>query len=81
MNSGINFINADQGGLVFRIATDNGNISRRADSIHDGVHFVNQYGVAKHCYFSSDMDYASEEGFADNGDAKAMWDRICKESN
>lgn len=78
---GINFINADQGGLIFRIATDNGNIFRRADSIADGVHFVNQYGVAAPCYFSSDMDYASEEGFADDGDAKVMWDQICKEAN
>lgn len=76
-NLGINFVNADQGGLIFRIATAEGDISRRADTIVDGVHWAKQYGFSDAgTYFSSDMDYASEEGFADNDGAKNFFDSI-----
>ena len=74
---GIDFVNACSGGLSFRIQTANGEIGRRADSIEDGVYFINKYGISPSCYFSSDMDFATEEGFANDGDAKKMWQCIC----
>lgn len=70
---GIKFINADEGGLLFTINTHEGQIKRRADSVEDVAHWINFYGVSTSAYFSSDMDFASDEGFLNDGDAKKMW--------
>ena len=75
-NLGINFVNADNAGLVFRIETSEGNIFRRADTIEDGVYWVQRYGWSDGIYFSSDMDFASEEGFETDDAAKKMFDKI-----
>ena len=44
-NLGINYVAADEGGLIFGIDTEAGTINRRADTIVDGVEFVKKYGV------------------------------------
>lgn len=77
MKSGIKFVNADNAGLVFTINTNDGEIQRRADTIEDGVYFVQKHGFSTVCNFSSDMDFASEEGFATDGCAKVMFNEIC----
>ena len=73
---GINFINADEGGLRFRINTNEGEIRRRADTIEDGVHWVSEYGFADTCYLSSDMDFATEECFDTDDGARVFLDQI-----
>jgi len=73
-NLGINFVNADEGGLRFRIETTEGEIRRRADTIEDVAYWVETYGIARNCYFSSSMDFASEEGFYNDDDAVKMFD-------
>ena len=80
--TGINFVNADQGGLIFRIeCAKEGTIRRRADSIEDGVYWVQRYGTSSNgIYFSSDMDFCTEEGFEKPGDAVAMFDKIMEEA-
>ena len=77
LNIGIEFVNADNAGLLFHINTNDGEeIKRRADTIEDGVYFVKKYGLADRHFFSSDMDFASENGFTNDDDAKKMFDRI-----
>ena len=73
-NLGINFVNADEGGLRFCIETTEGEIRRRADTIEDVAYWVETYGIARNCYFSSSMDFASEEGFYNDDDAVKMFD-------
>ena len=72
---GINFIGAQDAGLILTIQTNEGEIRRRADTIEDVAHWVTEYGVAAPCYFSSTMDFAAEEGFADDDGAVKMFDR------
>lgn len=79
-NLGINYVAADEGGLIFGIDTEAGTINRRADTIVDGVEFVKKYGVADAVYGSSSMDFAAEEGFADDDGAMNMWNRILEAS-
>ena len=67
-NLGINYVAADEGGLIFGIDTEAGTINRRADTIVEAV------------YGSSSMDFAAEEGFADDDGAKNMWNRILEAS-
>lgn len=76
LDLGINFVNADEAGLRFRIMTTEGEIGRRADDIEDGVHWVETYGVANTLYFSSSMDFATEEFFETDDGAKQMWQTI-----
>lgn len=78
-NLGINFVNADNAGLIFRIETQEGEIERRADTIEDGVYWVQRYGWTN-IYFSSDMDFATEEGFETDDGAKKMFDQIMKQA-
>ena len=41
LNIGIEFVNADNAGLLFHINTKDGEaITRRADTIEDGIYFV-----------------------------------------
>jgi hypothetical protein len=56
--------------------TTEGEIRRRADDIEDGVHWVETYGVANTLYFSSSMDFATEEFFETDDGAKQMWQTI-----
>jgi len=76
-NLGIRYVNACSAGLVFTIETTDGEIQRRADDIADGVYWIERYGFSNDgLYFSSDMDFASENGFTNDDDAKKMFDRI-----
>ena len=75
LNLGINFVNADEGGLRFRIMTNEGEIRRRADTVEDVAYWVTEYGLANTCYFSSDMDFATEEMFETDDGAVKMFDR------
>ena len=72
-NQKIKYVNACSGGLVFTMEND---LQRRADDIADGVYFVEKYGLADGLYFASDMDFASEYGFTNDGNAKKMFDQI-----
>lgn len=75
-NLGIKFVSACSGGLSFTINTLAGEIARRADDIEDGVYWVERYGFADQHFFTSSMDFASEEGFLTDGCAKVMFDQI-----
>ena len=76
-NLGIRYVNACSAGLVFTIETTDGEIQRRADDIADGVYWIERYGFSNDgLYFSSDMDFASENGFTNDDDAKKMFERI-----
>jgi len=75
-NRGIKFVSASEGGLEFIIETAAKPIVRRADSIEDGVYMVERYGFCDSHYFTSSMDFASEEGFLTDGCAKVMFDQI-----
>lgn len=74
--NGINYVTANEGGLVFYINTQSGELNRRADTIEDGVYYIRKYGLAESVYFSSDMDFATEEGFATDTGAKEMFNSI-----
>ena len=73
---GIEFVSASEGGLEFIINTLAGEIVRRADSIEDGVYWVERYGFCDRHFFTSSMDFATEEGFLTDGCAKVMFDQI-----
>jgi hypothetical protein len=73
---GINYLSACEGGISFTIGTPEGEIGRRADTIADGVDLISKYGIANVIYGSSSMDFASDEGFADDDGAKKMWSSI-----
>ena len=76
MSNGINYVAANEGGLTFGIETTNGTINRRADTIQDGVELIKKYGIAEAVFGSSSMDFAAEEGFADDDGATKFWTRI-----
>lgn len=76
----INYVSACTGGLTFCIDTADGEIWRRADSIEDGVYFVQKYGTASAVYGSSSMDFATEEGFTKDDGAQKMWNTILEAS-
>lgn len=80
LNTGIEFVNADNAGLLFHINTKDGKeITRRADTIEDGVYFVKKYGLAERHFFSSDMDFGTEEGFETNNGPHIMFNSIMSE--
>jgi len=77
----INYVSADEGGLIFTIEANEGEIMKRADTVEDGVHLVNQYGVDNsELYFSSTMDFATEEDFETDMCAKIMFEDIISQS-
>lgn len=72
-DTGIKFVNADDAGLLLTIVTTEGEIVRRCDTVEDVTDMIKRYGVASAAFFSSDMDFATEENFLEDGDAKKMW--------
>ena len=72
---GINFVNACNAGLSFRIQTAEGEIERRARDSQDVADWIKEFGLAESCYFSSTMDFAAEEGFPDDDAAARIFDR------
>ena len=77
----INYVSADEGGLIFTIEANEGEIMRRADTVEDGVHWVDHYGIDNNeLYFSSSMDFATEEMFETDMGAKIMFEEIVAQS-
>jgi hypothetical protein len=77
----INYVSADEGGLIFTIEANEGEIKRRADTVEDGVYWVDQYGIDNNeLYFSSSMDFATEEMFETDMGAKIMFEEIVAQS-
>jgi len=78
----IHYVAADEGGLIFTIECEvEGEIKRRADTIEDGVHWVDQYGIAvNELFFSSSMDFAAEYYFENDMGAKDMFNSITAQS-
>lgn len=72
---GINFVSAKNTGLVLTIQTINGEIERCAKDAQDVADWIKEFGIAARCFFSSTMDFAAEEGFADDDGAVNMFDR------
>jgi len=72
---GINFVSAQDAGLTLTIETAEGEIQRRAKDAQDVADWIKEFGLASACYFSSTMDFASEEGFADDDGAVKLFDR------
>ena len=78
----INYVSADNAGLVFNIeCAIEGSIQKRADTVEDGVYWVDQYGIDNNeLYFSSSMDFATEEMFETDMGAKIMFEEIVAQS-
>lgn len=76
INEGINYVNANEGGLIFQIQFQGEQFARRCDTVEDGVKWVMDYGIADACYFSSDMDFATEHYFETDDGAKRMFKEI-----
>lgn len=72
---GINFVSAQDAGLTLTIETAEGEIQRRARDAQDVADWIKEFGLASRCFFSSTMDFASEEGFADDENAVKLFDR------
>lgn len=73
-DTGIDFLAAVNGGLEL---SNNGRSEVFwSKSVSDIVEFVREVGLADHVYASSTMDFASEEGFADDDGANQMWTQV-----
>lgn len=75
---GINFVSAKDAGLTLTIETAEGEIQRRAKDAYDVADWIKEFGISSGCFFSSTMDFAAEEGFADDDGAMEMFDRGVK---
>jgi len=72
--TGISFIAAVNGGL--EICNDDRSELMWSRNVSELVEFVREVGLARTVYGSSTMDFASEEGFADDDGADQMWNRV-----
>ena len=72
--TGISFIAAVNGGL--EICNDDRSEVFWSKSISDLVEFVREVGLARTVYGSSTMDFAADEGFADDDGADEMWNKV-----
>lgn len=72
--NGISFIAAVNGGL--EICNDDRSELMWSRNVSELVEFVREVGLARTVYGSSTMDFASEEGFADDDGADQMWNRV-----
>lgn len=74
----INYVSAENAGLVFNIeCAIRGSIQKRVDTIEDGVYWVDKYGIDySELYFSSSMDFATEEMFETDMGARIMFEEI-----
>lgn len=73
-DTGIDFLSAVNGGLEL---SNNGRTEVFwSKSVSDIVEFVREVGMAREVYGSSTMDFASEEGFADDDGANQMWNQV-----
>ena len=70
---GINYVAADEGGLILTILHEGQEIKRRADDITDGAYWVNEYGLASRVLYSSTMILGTEHCFEKNDGPMDMW--------
>jgi hypothetical protein len=73
-DTGIDFLSAVNGGL--ELSNSGRSTVFWSKSVSDIVEFVREVGLADHVYASSTMDFASEEGFADDDGANEMWTQV-----
>ena len=73
MNMKIDYISADDGGITMYHADRNG-IAGWADTAEGIASVLKDVGLADTVFGSSTMDFAYEEGFADDYAAQDMWD-------
>ena len=72
MNKKIDYISAENGGIKMYAGVDNVKGWMKTAS---GIAYVlATVGLANTCFASSTMDFASEEGFENDGDARVLWD-------
>ena len=76
IKNGINYVAADEGGLIFTIMTAEGEIKRRADDINDGVYWVNEYGIASNLLYCTSMFDGITHYFEKNEGPEKMFDQI-----
>ena len=67
----INYLDAHLGGI--RMFSDTG-LKGWAKTASGIAYTLAAVGIAETCYGSSTMDFASEEGFENDGDAMKLWD-------
>ena len=70
------FISADNGGIKMYAGV--GNVKGWAKTASGIAFTLAAVGLAETCYGSSTMDFASEEGFEDDGDALRLWNEAIK---
>lgn len=80
IKNGINYVAADEGGLVFTIMTDEGEIKRRADDINDGVYWVNEYGIASNLLYCTSMFFGLDHFFEGDLGPEKMFEQIANEA-
>ena len=67
----IDFVSADEGGI--KMWAGLGSPVGWSDSADGIATMLKTAGLADTVFGSSTMDFASEEGFENDGDAKALW--------
>ena len=71
MKKKIDFISAENGGIKMYAGV--GNVKGWAKTASGIAYTLAAVGLADRVMGSSTMDFASEEGFENDGDAKALW--------
>ena len=67
----IDYLNAENGGLLFTL--EDNSESFFGGTLEECALIIAKHGVASSVMGSSSMDFASEYGFADNGDARKLF--------
>ena len=74
----IDFVYANYGKIILALLDDAQVVT--AESAKEVADAISTHGLADHVYMSSSMDFASEYGFASDGDAKEMFVQGLNES-
>lgn len=72
----INFISALAGGIELTVEGQESKFW--ASNAEDLSSFIKEFGLAVAVYQSSTMDFASEEGFANDDDADELFSAACR---
>ena len=72
MTKKIDYISAENGGIKMYAGV--GNVKGWAKTASGIAYTLAAVGISENCYGSSSMDFASEEGFENDGDAMKLWD-------
>ena len=67
----IDFVSAAHSGI--NVYAGVGNLKGWACTAKGLAYTLKTVGLADHVFASSNIDFASEEGFENDGDAKALW--------